>query len=447
MRDMRYLFPILLVTGALLALDYYVYRNWRRFVREQRGRLRWTLPVYRVLMCVMPFALPVYFNLFRWWEVEPRLARAAFFGFLSLYYLPKIPIVLVLGAKDLVRLVRWMRERIRSVSKEHQRASGPRREADVALAASHAAAAMERTPQPESPSSEPSNSISRAEFLRRVGWTAAAVPFIVTGYGVFRTLYDFSVHRVDVPVVGLPRALEGLTIAQISDLHAGSLFDDGPMWDAVSMVNELKPDLVAVTGDFVNHDTDEMSRVLPALKTLRADLGIYGCLGNHDHYAETDLLVDQIRTTPIHLLVNAHRTLEIDGAKLHVVGTDNTGFSQHYADLPGAMEGIEAGGESAQILLAHDPTFWDSHVRPTYSDIDLMLCGHTHGGQFGFEIGPFRWSLAQVRYERWGGLYAEAREGGGPPQHLYVNRGIGTVGPPMRLGIPPEVTLLTLRRA
>lgn len=298
--------------------------------------------------------------------------------------------------------------------------------------------------------------MTRGVFLQRLGWSAAAVPFIVTGYGVYRTLYDFVVHRVDVPIAGLPRQFDGFTLAQVSDIHAGSLFSDRPMWEAVSIINDLRPDVVAITGDFVNHDTAEMEQVLPAMRQLRGEIGVFGCLGNHDHYADTSRLVDQIRSTPVDLLVNEHRGVRIDGATLYLIGTDNTGFRQHYADLPGATEGIDRERENVQILLAHDPTFWDLHVRPDYSDIDLMVCGHTHGGQFGIELGPLRWSLAKLRYERWAGLYAEPRQGGGDggdtrraaeAQYLYVNRGLGTVGPPMRLGIRPEITLLTLRQA
>ncbi len=434
---MRYVVPLIVLSTALLALDFYVYRNWRRFARDRRGLLRLTIPLYRVLMWVMPFTLPLYFNLFRWWEVEPRLARALFFGFWAIYYIPKLLIALVLLAKDGARLAVWIGRR---VGRDPQRVSSPD---DPALEE------VDSRLRPAAPSPEPANSkpMSRGEFLRRMGWTAAAVPFVMTGYGVFRTLYDFGVHRIAVPIAGLPRAFDGMTIAQLSDLHAGSLFSDRPMWEAVSIVNELRPDLIAVTGDFVNSDTAETPRILPALSVLKADLGVFGCLGNHDHYAETARLVEQIGTTPIDLLVNAHRTLAIDGARLHVIGTDNTGFNQHYGDLPLAVAGIDPGDESPRILLAHDPSFWDSHVRTDHGDVDLMLCGHTHGGQFGFEYGPLRWSLAQLRYERWAGLYTEPRPDGRGAQFLYVNRGIGTVGPPLRVGIPPEITLLTLRRA
>lgn len=409
---MRYLVPIIVVTAALVALDFYVYRTWRRFAGGRR--LKWTIHVYRILMIVMPFTLPIYLNLYSWWEVEPRLGRALFFSIWALYYLPKVPIVAVLLLKDGILLSGRLADRL---------GANPPAEA-----------------QPPD-----TDAIDRAEFLRRVGWSAAAIPLIATGYGVYRTLYDFSVHRVDVPVTGLPRAFDGMTIAQLSDLHAGSLFSDRPMWDAVALTNDLQPDLIVLTGDFVNHDAEEMARVVPALNALKASVGMYACLGNHDHYADTDRLVEALRTTAIDLLVNEHRTIEMDGFSLHVIGTDNTGFRQHYADLPRAVAGIK-GGEDAQILLAHDPTFWDIGVRPAYEDIDLMLCGHTHGGQFGVEFGPLRWSLASLRYERWAGLYSEPRPNGRGAQFLYVNRGIGTVGPPLRMGIRPEITLLTLRR-
>ncbi len=435
---MKYLPIILLLSGGVFALDYYVFRNWRRFLRGRKSTMRWTLPVYRVFMWVMPLSLPLYFQLFRWWEVEPKLARALFFGFWAFYYVPKVPIALVLLVKDAARFVTWL-----FLWFQNHVPGSPA--ADAATDSQAAARSHGESSAP--PDLTDMKRISRGEFLRRMGWSAAAVPFVVTGYSVFRSLYDFSVYRVDVPIVGLPRAFDGMTIAQMSDIHAGSFFSDRPMWEAVSMVNELKPDLVAITGDFVNNNVAEMAVVMPALNALESDLGTFGCLGNHDHYADVDDLVERIRASPVEMLVNAHRTIAVDGAKLHVIGTDNTGFRQNYADLPRAFAGMEAGGENTQILLAHDPTFWDGHVRPDYADIDLMLCGHTHGGQLGFEVGPMRWGLASMVYDRWAGLYAEPRRNGGSSQFLYVNRGLGTVGPPLRLGIRPEITLLTLRRA
>lgn len=449
---MRYLPIILLLSVGLFALDYYVYRNWRLFVGHRKTPIRWTLPLYRVFMWLMPLSLPLYFQVYRWWEVEPKVIRALFLGFWAIYYVPKLPVALGLLAKDAVRFVIWLFGwfRIRLTGTPAADApAGSASHSSVGSAAHSPVGSPSRVPgkTTASPDLTDMKRISRAEFMRRMGWSAAAIPFVVTGYSVFRSLYDFSVNHVDIPIAGLPRALDGLRIAQISDLHAGSFFSDRPMWESVSMINELKPDLVAITGDFVNNDVSELSVITPALNALESDLGVFGCLGNHDHYANVRELVPRVKATPVELLVNAHRTIEIDGAKLHVIGTDNTGFRQTYGDLPRAVEGIDSESECAQILLAHDPTFWDSHVRPRFDDIDVMLCGHTHGGQIGFEFGPVRWGLANIVYDRWAGLYAELRQGGASHQFLYVNRGLGTVGPPLRLGIRPEITMLTLRRA
>lgn len=426
----RYIFVTLGLSVVLLALDYYVYRNWRRFADYRGGRLRLTLPVYRVLMFVMPLALPVYFYFSRWWEVEPKLPRAIFFGLWTLYYLPKVIIALALLLKDFARFVMWLFEWFKvRLQRPEPDPAGSEAVPDLDLSD------MKR--------------MTRKEFLQTAGWSLAAVPFVTVGYSVFRSLYDFQVHHVEVKLANLPRQLDGLTIAQLSDLHAGSFFSPKPMEEAAALVNSLHPDLIMVTGDYVNNDAAEAPIILPALRTFKADLGVFGCLGNHDHYANVTDVMAALRTTPIDLLVNEHRTLNVDGAKLHVIGTDNTGFRQRFADLPRALEGIEHSepGDEVCILLAHDPTFWDNEVRPNYPDIDLMVCGHTHGGQVGFEFGPLRWGLARLMYERWAGLYTEARPTGTDPQYLYVNRGLGTVGPPLRIGVQPEVTLLTLRKA
>ena len=440
---LRFLLFALASSLVLLALDYYVYVNWRPFA-WRRPRLRWTLSVYRVLLWAMPLVLPLYAYASRWWEVEPKGLRFAVVGVWIVYYLPRVLIALVLLLKDLAQFVSWLfawfQEKLRDPSDVR-----PVPEPALASTSATPSDAPQRTSAERGLDLTDMKRMPRRDFLQKMGWSAASVPFVVVGYGVFRTLYDFDVRRVDVPIRDLPRALDGLTIAQLSDLHAGSFFSPRPMHEAVAMVNGLRPDVVAITGDFVNGSAAELPRILPALGELEAD-AVYGSLGNHDHYARVPDVVRGIASTPVDLLVNAHRTLEVDGARLHVIGTDNTGFNQHYADLPRALQDMDVSphGEDVRILLAHDPTFWDNHVRPGHPEIDLQLSGHTHGGQLGVEVGPLRWSPARMVYKRWAGLYQEA--GAGRVQHLYVNRGLGTVGPPLRLGIRPEITLLTLRR-
>ena len=278
----------------------------------------------------------------------------------------------------------------------------------------------------------------------------ASVPFLAVGTGLFKTVYDFEVRRVRVSIAGLPRAFSGLRIAQVSDLHAGSFFSSAPSDEAIRMLLAERPDLIVVTGDFVNHDAAELPLVVPALQRLRADLGVFGILGNHDHYADVPDVLRGVAETPVRMLVNAHQTLRVNGAALHLLGTDNTGFGQRYADLPRTLDGLAAPGEAddLRVLLTHDPAFWDEARAATGAH--LTLSGHTHGGQIGWEWAqasatPRGVNLADLRYDRTAGLYTEA--GAHAPQHLYINRGLGTTGPPLRLGVRPEITVLELATA
>ena len=408
----------------LFLIDVYVYVNWRHFVHQRPGLLR-TLPVYRLFLWLVPLAIPFYFYYFRWWEVEPKMIRALFFGGMILYYLPKALLALGLLIKDAAKGIMWLFEWFQHALEQPADEKDDKKPPLDLVDMKH---------------------MSRRMFLQRMGWTVSSVPFVLTGYGVFRTLYDFQVREIELFPAHLPRSLDGLKIVQLSDLHAGSFFSARPMEEAVAIVNDLHPALITITGDYVNHDDAELTQIVPALNNLQAELGIYGCLGNHDHYADTQRLVDRLALTPVDLLVNRHQSLHLDGARIHVIGTDNTGFSQHYADLPAALHGLEdAPPEDFLLLLAHDPTFWDHQVVSTAPQIDLMLCGHTHGGQIGLELGRYGWSFAKVAYRRWAGLYQENRVEGGGQQFLYVNRGLGTVGPPIRFGIRPEITEITLR--
>jgi len=416
---MRILVMVALLSALALVVDYYVYRNWRRFALS-RPALRWTLSAVFVGMVFMPVTILAYGALSYAGVIGAGLVRQLLIGLWVVWYVPKALLALVVVLKDAARFVNWLFGWLQ-----------------VRLGID----------EPEKSGSDLTDlpRMSRKEFVQKVGWTAATAPFAVVGYGVFRGLYDFDVRHVTVPITDLPRGLHGLRIAQLSDLHAGSMFSERPMEEVVNLVLGQRPDLVAITGDFVNHDHREAPLILPALSRLVAPLGVYGVRGNHDHYAHVGRVSELVREAGIDLLVNDARTLTIDGARLHLIGTDNTGLGQNFGDLSRAVSRTQPNGDDARLLLAHDPTFWDSHVRREAAEIDLMLSGHTHGGQFGFEVGPLRWSLARMAYTRWAGLYTERRDRG--HHHLYVNRGIGTVGAPVRFGIRPEITILTLVRA
>ena len=271
-------------------------------------------------------------------------------------------------------------------------------------------------------------------------------------YGVLRTAFNFKVKKKNVPLRNLPDTLKGLKIVQISDIHTGSFISDEPLKEVVKMVNELNADLVFFTGDLVNEIAEEALPFVDVLKGIKAKYGVYSILGNHDYgdyyYAADDVegkKHNRRLITEIHqklgwrLLLNEHEVININNHQLAVVGVENWGAAHRfpkYGDLDKALHNLDA--EIPTILLSHDPSHWDIMVKKSYPQIDLTLSGHTHGMQFGIEIPGFKWSPAKYLYKQWAGLYSHEH------QHIYVNRGIGFIGYPGRVGISPEITLLEL---
>ena len=255
-----------------------------------------------------------------------------------------------------------------------------------------------------------------------------------------------------IPIKGLPKQFHGLKIGQLSDIHSGSFFNKKAVEGGVNLLLQEKPDLFVFTGDLVNNETSEVRDYKDIFSKATAPLGAFSTLGNHDYgdyrrwdsaSAKQQNLDDIVR---VHkemgwdLLRNENRTLEIDGEKLSLIGVENWGAGRFakYGDIASAYTNSEA---DTKILLSHDPSHWDAQIRPDYQDIDLMLAGHTHGFQFGVEIGNFKWSPSQYIYKQWADLYTEG------DQHLYVNRGFGFIGYPGRVGILPEVAILELVKA
>lgn len=299
----------------------------------------------------------------------------------------------------------------------------------------------------------PGEVISRSEFLSQAAVVATAIPFGAMAYGIISGAHDYRVRRVTVNLPNLPKSFDGVRIAQVSDIHAGSFFNKTAVKGGVEMVLNEKPDLIFFTGDLVNNESTEVKEYLDVFNKLRAPLGVYSVTGNHDYgdyksWATKEAkqqnfndLMAAHRELGFDLLMNEHRMIEQSGEKLAIIGIENWGagrFSK-YGKLEVAYEGTEEA--TTKILLSHDPSHWDAQVRPEYKDIDLMLSGHTHGFQFGVELGNFKWSPSQYAYKQWAGLYKEEN------QFLYVNRGFGYLGYPGRVGMPPEITVLELKRA
>ena len=284
------------------------------------------------------------------------------------------------------------------------------------------------------------------------GFLLAAFLFAAIVRGILVGRFDFRVVRETIHYDSLPKEFDKLRIVQISDMHIGSFYrHKGQIVKAVEMINNLKPDIIFFTGDMVNNIAEEAKGLEEVFQKLKAPLGKYSILGNHDYgdymrweseeakKKNLDELIKFERDAGFDILLNENRIITKDGQQIAIVGVENWGnppFVQ-YGYLPDAVKGCEH--IPFRILLSHDPSHWDEQVLGK-TNIQLTLSGHTHGMQFGLKIGEWQWSPVQWKYERWHGLYQHNE------QCLYVNRGLGHIGFPGRVGMLPEITLLELHR-
>lgn len=401
-----------------LAIDYYVFqavlmvsKNWTGIWRDGFRYIFWV----PTLLCVLALL---------WWAFDNPYVYSANFrnwvitGIVTVYF-SKVFAVVFLFAEDLQRGVRYVFSLFDSAK----------------------------------PEGLPGTPIPRSEFLSKAALVAAAVPFGAFTYGIISGAHDYRIKRLTVSLPNLPKSFDGISIGQISDIHSGSFFNKTAVKGGVEMLLKEKPDVIFFTGDLVNNKTSEVKDYIDVFNKVKAPLGVFSVTGNHDYGdynrwesadAKTQNFQDLIRAhheLGFDLLLNEHRILEESGDKIAILGNENWGagrFSK-YGRLDKAYEGTDDA--AVKLLLSHDPSHWDAQVRIEYQDIDLMFAGHTHGFQFGVEIGGFKWSPSQYVYKQWAGLYSEGN------QHLYVNRGFGFIGYPGRVGIPPELTIVTLKRA
>jgi predicted MPP superfamily phosphohydrolase len=293
--------------------------------------------------------------------------------------------------------------------------------------------------------------ISRSVFLSWTGMLIGGGLFGSLLYG-FGNKYRYQMKRMQLSFEKLPASFKGLKIVQISDIHSGSFTDKMAVHKGVEKIMIEKPDLILFTGDLVNDRSTEMDAYIDVFKNVKAPMGVYSILGNHDYGDYTqwnsreEKLANLERLKQVHaelgwnLMLDEHTQLEKNGEKISLIGVQNiSGRARQfrsYGDLKKAYTGIDES--HFKILMSHDPSHWDSEVRQHYPGIDLMLSGHTHGFQFGVEIPGFKWSPVQYVYKQWAGHY---KEGG---QQLYVNRGFGFLAYPGRVGILPEITVIEL---
>ncbi|MBW6460261.1 MAG: metallophosphoesterase [Bacteroidales bacterium] len=305
------------------------------------------------------------------------------------------------------------------------------------------------------PVRQPGQNMSRGKFIRTMGLATGGVLFSGMLIGMVKWAHDIRVRRVNLRLPRLPWAFEGLRIVQISDLHLGSWATTGPIEEAATIINDLDPDIVLFTGDLVNYSTDEAYRFKDILKSIRGRHGVYAVLGNHDYgdyvnwpsNREKDenmlRLIDYYEKIGWKLLRNQNEILESEGERLALIGVENWSSNARFPKLGNISEALQGTGDiPVKILMSHDPSHWEKEISIDYPEIDITLSGHTHGFQFGVELKRIRWSLAQYMYKYWAGLYQN--EGAATLQYLYVNRGLGMIGYPGRVGILPEITLITL---
>jgi predicted MPP superfamily phosphohydrolase len=293
---------------------------------------------------------------------------------------------------------------------------------------------------------------ARRKFISELAVLVAAVPLTGFFYAMVKGKYDYKVHRQTLYYDDLPEAFDGFTITQISDIHSGSFDNMAAVQRGIDLANAQKSDLFVFTGDLVNNAAWEIEPYIGHFRQLRAPFGQFSILGNHDYgdyiqwdsevekAANLEKLKQQHKKLGYRLLLDENVVLEKDSQKISLIGVQNwgRGFIQ-IGDLDKALKGVPA--DAFKILLSHDPTHWEEKVRYNPANIHLTLSGHTHGAQFGVETSHFRWSPVQYRYLDWAGLVNEKS------RYLYVNRGFGFLAFSGRLGIWPEITVITLKKS
>ena len=408
MRLLTLLFLLLLFDGYAFVAFRTLIQNWQPSIRYTIYAVYWIVPLFLATWMLGSNA--------GWFEDWPKstitVVRTLFF----IIYISKMLVASVMFIDDLRRLAGWAITQFNG---------------DVAF------------------------NLGRSRFMAQLGLALGSIPFLSLIYGMVRNPYRYQLFRETVKVPNLPDALVGLKIIQISDIHTGSFLHKEPVRNAVDLINAQKPDLVFFTGDLVNNKAEEAQPFVEVFDKIDARYGAYSVLGNHDYgdYVQwpsaeaKEANLESLKGTHGRigwdLLLNEHRTIDVGGAKVAVIGVEN--YSTHlrfpkYGDLNKATEGI--GAADLKLLLSHDPSHWEGQVTQDHKDIDITFSGHTHGMQFGVEIpGWFKWSPIKYVYKQWAGLYQNGK------QYLYVNRGLGYLGYPGRVGILPEVTLIELDRA
>ncbi|KIO78010.1 DNA mismatch repair protein MutT [Pedobacter lusitanus] len=439
-----------LIAGCILiiAFDFYfvkailsAFKNWSEKAKTRFTRIYWGITIVLVTGVFAGIFLNLFLSL-----------RAIILVSFFLTTACKIVMLPFLLADDLRRLVITLYRRLKNPANPIERS---------AISAETKTTDEFSVTAPDKSSNEPARTvlpgqepISRSSFIVKAGLVAAAIPLTSLTWGITSGAYDYQVRRKTLILPNLPAAFDGITMGQISDIHSGSFYNKTAVKGGVEMLLREKPDFIFFTGDIVNDMATEMRDYQDIFSKVKAPLGVYSSLGNHDygdyHFgkesspAKVKNLKDVIKTHELmgwDLLMNENRRLKVNGEEIGILGIENWGMGRFpkYGRMDLATKNTD--DLPVKLLLSHDPSHWRNEVLLKYPQIDAMFSGHTHGMQFGVRTEKYQWSPIEYIYKEWAGLYQEQK------QQLYVNVGYGFLGYPGRVGILPEITIFTLKRA
>ncbi|MFL5763105.1 MAG: metallophosphoesterase [Bacteroidia bacterium] len=422
---MSLILRILLIGTALFVFDLYFYQALRTvligssiFKKNLVFYIYWSFTVFTFLLFITPS--------FIHFHELPKIIRIYVFPMTVMVLIAKLFGVVFLLIDDLIRMFRWIGSYF---------SKAPELVSNGTAVNPHA--------------------ISRLKFLNYIALGMTALPLGSFIYGAIKGAFDFKVHRVKVILPNLPADFNGLKIVQISDIHSGSFVSTSPVEEAIKIVMQQNADIIFFTGDLVNNEATEALPFMDILGKVKAPMGVYSTLGNHDYgdyitwesqsakMKNLQDLKDTHARLGWKLMMNEHVALKRGNSEIALIGIENWGGNLNFPKY-GDMKKAYAGAEKypVKLLLSHDPSHWNMQVTEEYKDIDLTFSGHTHGFQFGIEIpGLIKWSPSQFVYKQWAGLYSKDK------QYLYVNRGLGFLGYPGRVGILPEITVMELYNA
>lgn len=411
-----------IIAGIMIILDFYVYQAVKTITQNATDKVRFTIHLTYWIFSGITFLFLISFPYLQTIQ-SSKLFRNYVFAILVGLFFAKVLGAVFFMIDDLRRGAVWLMTKI--------------------------------FPTTGAQYVDETTGINRSLFLSWLGLGVGTSLFGTLIYG-FTNKYNYQIKKMPLTFPNLPVAFKGLKIVHISDIHSGSFQNKHAVAHGVDMILQQQPDLILFTGDLVNDLAEEMNDYMDVFNRLKAPMGVYSTLGNHD-YADYYYGVNPTgekavekannlkRLKEIHgelgwrLLMNEHVVLSKNNEEIALLGIENWGAKAGFPKY-GKMEEAYPGSEKYpfKILMSHDPSHWDAEVRVKYPDIDLMLAGHTHGMQFGIENPYFKWSPVKWIYKQWAGLYVEGK------QKLYVNRGYGFIGYPGRVGILPEITVIEL---